>query len=103
MIGVAVLLPQRHEHARHQREVERHVALVAVAEVVADVRRPLVRFGQQHAVAVRGVELAAHLLQHRVRLRQVLVVGPFADAEVRHRVEPQGVDAADRARTSSRR
>ena len=30
---VAVFLPQRHEHARHQREVERHVALVAVAEV----------------------------------------------------------------------
>ena len=30
---MAVLLPQRHEHARHQREVERHVAFVAVAEV----------------------------------------------------------------------
>ena len=30
---VAIFLPQRHEHARHQREVERHVALVAVAEV----------------------------------------------------------------------
>ena len=28
-----LLAPQRHEHARHHREVERHVALVAVAEV----------------------------------------------------------------------
>ena len=53
VIGVAVLLPERHEHARHQREVERHVALVAVAEVGAHVGRPLVRLGQQHAVADR--------------------------------------------------
>ena len=59
----------------------------------ADVGRPLVRFGQQHAVLVGGVELAAHPLQHRVRLGQVLVVGAFAHAQVRHRVEPQRVDA----------
>ena len=36
---MAVFLPQRHEHARHQREVERHVAFVAVAEV-RRARRP---------------------------------------------------------------
>ncbi len=49
---MAILLPQRHEHARHQREVERHVALVAVAEVGADVGRPLVRFGEQQPIGV---------------------------------------------------
>ncbi len=92
--GVPILLAQRHEHARHQREVERHVAFVAVAEVRADVGRPLVRFREQHAVRVRGVELAPHPLQHVVRLRQVLVAGALAHAQVGDRVEPQRVDAA---------
>ena len=90
---VAVLLPQRHEHARHQREVEGHVAFVAVAEVGAHVGGPLVRFGQQHPVAVGRVELPPHPLQHRVRLGQVLVVRSLADAQVRNRVETQRVDS----------
>ena len=60
---------------------------------VAHVGRPLVRLGEQHPVLVRGVELAPHPLQHGVRLRQVLVVRALAHAQVRHRVEPQRVDA----------
>ena len=64
-----VLLAQGHEHARHEREVERHVAFVAVAEVRAHVGRPLVGLGQQDASAVTGVELAPDQLQDGVRLR----------------------------------
>ena len=52
MIGIAVLHPHGHEHPRHQREVEGHVALVAVAEVGDGVLGPLVGLGQQHAVRV---------------------------------------------------
>ena len=63
MIGSASSRRTRHEHARHHREVERHVALVAVAEVLDDVGRPLVRLGQQHAVGVARVDLGAHALQ----------------------------------------
>ena len=48
----AVLLRDRHVHARHQREVERHVAFVAVAEILLRVLRPLVGLGEQHAVRV---------------------------------------------------
>ncbi len=48
---VAVLLRDRHVHARHQREVIRHVAFVAVAEVLAHVLRPLVGLGQQQRSA----------------------------------------------------
>ena len=55
---MAILLPHRHEHARHQREVERHVALVAVAEVRPHVGRPLVRLREQHAIRVARVERA---------------------------------------------
>ena len=51
-IGRRVLAADRHEEPRHDRELERHVALVAVAEVVDDVLRPLVRLGEQHAVGV---------------------------------------------------
>ena len=42
---VAVLLGDRHVHARHQRKVERHVALVAIAEVLLCVLGPLVGLG----------------------------------------------------------
>ena len=44
---MAVFLRDRHVHARHQREVIRHVAFVAVAEVLAHVLGPLVRLGEQ--------------------------------------------------------
>ena len=48
----AVLARDRHVHARHQREVERHVAFVAVAEIILGILRPLVGLGQQHAVRI---------------------------------------------------
>ena len=90
---VAILLPHRHEHARHQREVKGHVALVAVAEVGTDVGRPLVRFREQHPVRVRRVELLANLLEDIVRLLEVLADRAFALDQVRHSVQPQAVDA----------
>ena len=91
-----VLTPHRHEHARHQREVERHVALGArfgVAEVGDDVLGPLIRLGEEHAVRVVRVDLRAHALQIRVRGREVLAVRPVVLVEVRHGVEPEAVDA----------
>ncbi|OSY49953.1 hypothetical protein BG846_04419 [Streptomyces fradiae ATCC 10745 = DSM 40063] len=95
--GVAGLPPHRHEDARHHREVERHVALVAapgeVAEVVDDVLRPLVGLGEQHRVRVGGVDLLADPLQEGVGRREVLAVGAFLLVEVRHGVEAEAVDA----------
>ena len=58
MIGWRSSCAMRHEHARHQREVEGHVALVAVAEVGAHVLGPLVGLGEQHAVRVVRVDVA---------------------------------------------
>ena len=49
---VAVLGPDGHEHARHEREVEGGVALVALAEVGDGVLRPLVGLRQQHLAGV---------------------------------------------------
>ena len=79
---VGLLAAHGHEHARHDREVEGHVALVAVAEVLDDVGRPLVGLGQQHAVRVVGVDLGAHPLEVGVRLGQVLAVGALALVQV---------------------
>ena len=91
---VAVLLRDRHVEARHQRKVVRHVALVAVAEVLAHVLGPLVGLGEQHAPGVVLASSArADALDHRVGLGQVLVVGALALAQVRNRVEPEAVDA----------
>lgn len=89
----AVLARDRHVDARHQREVERHVAFVFLAEVFLHVFRPLVGFREQHPVRVFRVDGRADLLQHRMRFGQVFVVGAFAFDQIRHRVEPQTVDA----------
>ena len=89
----AVFALHGHEQPRHEREVEVHVAFVAVAEIRGRVLRPLVRLGQQHLVAELLVDVRAQLAQKGVRLRQVLAIRAFALEEIRHRVEPQAVDA----------
>ena len=61
----AVLHVDRHEQPRHERKVEGHVALVAVAEVGDGVLRPLVGLGQQHAVRELLVDVRAQLLAER--------------------------------------
>ena len=73
------------------------MALVAaggrVAEVLHHVGRPLVRLGQQHPARVLVVDHLAALLEERVRLRQVLAVAALGLEQVRHRVQPEPVDA----------
>ena len=91
--GEAVLAGDRHVHARHQREVECHVALVVVAEIVLGVFRPLVCFGQQHTVRIVRIHLGPDLLQHRVGFRQVLVVGTLALDQIWDGVQAQPVHA----------
>ena len=91
---VALLPPHRHEHARHEREVEAHVALVAVGpEVVDDVLGPLVGLRQQHPAGVLVVDDLADAAQVLVGLREVLAVGAVALEQVRHGVEPEAVEA----------
>ncbi len=88
---VPVLLRDRHVHPRHQREVERHVAFVAVAEILRGLLRPLVGLGQQHPVGIGFVEGGADLLDDRVGLRQILAIGAVALDQVGDRVEAQPV------------
>ncbi len=88
----ALLATHRHEQPRHQREVEAHVTLVAVAEVVDEVRRPLVGLGQQHPVRMGRVDLLAQLAQQRVGLGQVLARAPVALEQVGHGIESEPVE-----------
>ena len=74
-------------------KVEGHVALVAVAEVGADVGGPLVGFGEDEAVGVFGVDGGADLLDDGVGLGQVLAGGAVALDQVGDGVHAQGVDA----------
>jgi hypothetical protein len=90
---IAVLEGHGHEDARHQREVIGHVALITVAEILAHVFRPLIRLGEEHAALVVRVHRGAHALEHLVRFRQVLVVRPFAYAQIGNRIEAHAVDA----------
>ena len=88
---MAVFLPQRHVDTRHQREVEGHVAFVAVAEVRADVARPLVGLRKQHAGLVVRVDGATEVFEDLVRLGKALARGAFTLDEVRHGIEPHAV------------
>ncbi len=90
---VAVFLGDGHVHARHEREVVGHVALVTLAEVLAHVLGPHVGLGQQQLVGVLGVDPAAQFLDHLVRLAQVLVARAFALDEVGNGVEAEPVHA----------
>jgi hypothetical protein len=69
------------------------VALVAVAEVLDHVLGPLVRLGEEHPVWVARVDFGTHALEIVVGLGEVLAVRAVALVEVRHRVEPEAVDA----------
>jgi hypothetical protein len=89
--GKTVLLRDRHVDAGHEREVISHVAFVAVAEIGADIFRPLIGLGQEHLARSVGVELRTHPFDDCVRLRQVLVVGAFAFDQIRNGIEPKPV------------
>ena len=88
-----VLHPVRHEHPRHQGEVERHVASVAVPEVGDRVLGPLVRLGQEHPVLELRVDVAAQVGQELEGLREVLAVGSLALEQIGDGVEAEPVHA----------
>ena len=88
-----ILHLQRHEHPRHEREMEIHVRLVALAEIGDRVLRPLVGFGEKHATGEIRIDVRAQLLQIDVRLGQIFAVRSFALVEIRNGIEPQAVDA----------
>ncbi len=91
--GEAVFLSDRHVNPRHQREVIGHVALVAVAEICADVFRPLIGFGEEQFAGHVGIERGPDLLDDRVGLREILVVGPFALAQIWNGVQTEAIHA----------
>ncbi len=93
MIGKAVFHVRRHEEARHQREVEGHVALVAVTEIGRGVLGPLVGLGEEHAVGIVGVDVPAEGLQEGVGLGQVLAVRALALVQIGDGIESETVDA----------
>ncbi len=91
--GMAIFLGDRHVHAWHQGKVIRHVAFVAVAEVVAHVLRPLVRFRQQHAIGVFLRDDLPDRFDDGVGFLEILVAGALALDEVGNGVEPEPVHA----------
>src|SRR4030095_9871210 len=91
--GEAVLHLQRHEHARHEREVKIHVRFVAVAKVSGRIFRPLFRFGEQHAIWKFRVDVGAELTEVSMRLWQILAARVFSFVKVRDSVETKALNA----------
>jgi hypothetical protein len=67
------------------------MAFVLVAEIGSDIARPLVGFGQQHAVLVPRVERAADLLEDGVGLGKILAARAVPLDEIGNGVEAQGI------------
>ena len=91
--GKPVFLGDRHVDARHQRKMIGHVALVAVAEIGADVFRPLIGLGEQDSAAGVRIQLGSDVLNDRVGLGEILVVGSLAFAQIGNCVQTEAVDA----------
>ena len=66
-----------HEDARHDGKVKCHVALVAVAEIGDGFFRPLIGLGEQHAIAIFLIHMAAQLFQELMGFRQIFAACPF--------------------------
>ena len=58
--GQPIFLPKRHVDARHQRKMEGHVALIAIAKIGAHVRRPLIGFRQDQPIGIIGIDRRAN-------------------------------------------
>ncbi len=89
----AIFLAKSHIDARHQREVEGHLALIAIAEVGTDIGRPLIGLGQDETVGVVGIDGGADGLDDTMSLGQVLAGGAIALDQVGYGVYAQRVDA----------
>ena len=76
-----------------KRKVICHVAFVAVAEIGTDVFRPLIGLGEEHFSGRICVKLGPDLLDDGVGFRKIFVVGAFAFAQIRDRVQAKAVDA----------
>jgi hypothetical protein len=59
-----------------------HVALVSVTEIGAGVFWPLIGFGEEEFAGCVGIEFGPDFLDDRVGFRKILVVGPFALAQI---------------------
>ena len=91
--GMAVFLGDGHIHARHQRKMVGHVALIAFTEVIAHIFRPLIGFGEKHAILVMLIDHGAHLFDHGMRFGQVFVLGALAHTQVGNRIQAHPVHA----------
>ena len=89
--GQGVFLADGDVDARHQREVESHLAFVAIAEVRAHIAGPLVGFGQHEAVCIPGIDLGAQPPDDGVSLRQVLAACALALHQIRNGVQTQRI------------
>jgi hypothetical protein len=91
--GDAIFHAERHEEAWHEREVEGHMAFVAVAEVGDGVFGPLVGFGEEHAVFEFGVDVTSDGFEEGVGFGEVFAGGAFAFEEVGDGIEAEAIDA----------
>ena len=91
--GVTLFPSDCHEHPGHQRKMEAHVAFVAIAEVLHDVLGPLVGLRQEYLPGVKRIHFFTQSFQVLVRLREVFTVRAFGLEKIRHRVQPEAVQA----------
>ena len=81
-----------HEDARHEREMEGHVAFVAITEIGGSVFRPLIRLRKQHAVFIGAVHMGPQIFEEGMGLGKVFTIGPLPLEQIGNGVEPDTVN-----------
>ena len=89
----SILQVQGHEDTRHHREVIGHVTFVAVTEVGPHVGRQLVGLAEQHPARASRIDMRPDQFDDGVRLGKVFAGRAIALDQVRHRVDPEAIDA----------
>ena len=90
---MAVLLRQRHVDPRHEGKMKRHMAFVALPEILRCLLRPEIGLGEKHPVRVAGIDRRPDLLDDRVGLGKIFASRAFPLDEIGNGVKPQTIDA----------
>ena len=100
--GMAILLGDRHIHARHEREVVAHVAFVAAAEISGNILGPLIGLGDQNAIGIMRLDRGADLADDVMGLRQVLAIRARSLDQIGNGVEGAAHHPGIRANSAAR-
>src|ERR1700730_18038485 len=73
--------------------MNRHMAFIALAEILRSLFGPKIRLGEKHPVRIAGIDSGSDLFEDRMGLREVFAIGAFSLDKIGNGVKPKTNDA----------